>query len=111
MSTAQRRATRRYRERRNNSGFKRIEVQVPVDEAAVIKKAAAVLCERSEKAARLRKHLGFAPGSDHAASALAAFAMSEPLSDEAETLWNKAMEQVARDRKEPALNRPRKVML
>jgi hypothetical protein len=114
MSNAQRRATRRYRERRSSSGFKRLEVQVPTSEAAVIKKAAAVLREQSKEAARLREHLGFETPSDRrmsAADVFAAIADEHPLSEEGERLWDEAMAQVARDRKDPLLNKPRKVRL
>jgi hypothetical protein len=109
MSNAQRRATRRYRLRRANGGFKRLEVQVPVGEAAVIKKAAAVLRERSEATEQLRRHLGF--NSESAASVFEAIANEYPLSQEGERLWDEAMEQVSRERKDPVLSRPRKLRL
>jgi hypothetical protein len=111
MSSAQQRATRRYRERRRNGGFKRLEVQVPTADAAVIKKAASVLREQSEESTRLRQHLGFESKPRKGMSVLEAFAMTEPLSEEGERLWEEAMAQVARDRKDPVLNRPRKLRL
>jgi hypothetical protein len=111
MGQAQRRATRKYRERRSKSGFKRLEVQVPTSEAAVIKKAAAVLREKSDESAKLRQYLGFDPEPGKIMSVLEAFAMTEPSSEEGEALWEEAMAQVARDRKDPALNRPRKLRL
>jgi hypothetical protein len=86
-------------------------VQVPVGEAAVIKKAAAVLRERSEEAARLRQHLGFAPEGGSRMSALDIFAMTEPLSEEGERLWDEAMARVEHDRKNPVLGRARKLKL
>ncbi len=46
MTSAQRRATKRYRERRRRSGLKRLEVQVPAQDAAVICRAAAILVMR-----------------------------------------------------------------
>jgi hypothetical protein len=111
MGSAQQSATRRYRERRRNSGLKRLEVQVPSSDAAVIKKAAAVLREQSEDAARLRQQLGFDPPLTKGMGAAEVFAMTEPLSEEGERLWEEAMAQVARERKGPVLNRARKLKL
>jgi hypothetical protein len=111
MTSAQRRATKRYRERRRRSGLKRLEVQVPAQEAAVIRKAAAVLAGQPEDARRLRIHLGFDPEPSHPLTALDVFAMKEPLSPEGEALWDKVMRQIDRDRKDPMLGRPRDVDL
>jgi hypothetical protein len=108
MTATRRRKTERYREPRLKRALKRVEVQVPARETAVIRKAAEILRERPEEAAELRRHLGFktkagSPGM----SALNIFAMPEPLSPEGEALWEEAMRQVAKDRKDPALNRLR----
>jgi hypothetical protein len=111
MSTAQHRATRRYRERRRKRGLKRIEVQVPAGEAAVIRRAAAILRERTGEAMRLRVHLGFDPELAGVPTALDLFAMDQPLSAEAEALWDQTMAQVERERQDPLLNRPRDVDL
>jgi hypothetical protein len=111
MTSAQRRATGPDRERRRKRGFKRVEVQVPARETAVIRKAAEILRDRPEEAARLRRHLGFESKSRRKANALNIFAMPEPLSPEGEVLWEEAMRQVERDRKDPALNRLRDVDL
>jgi hypothetical protein len=94
MTRAQRRATKRYRESRHKLGLKRLEVQVPAGEAAVIRKAAAILRDQAEEAVRLRSHLGFNAEPRRALSALDAFAMDEPLSSKGETLWKQAMTQV-----------------
>ncbi len=111
MTTAQRRATKRYRERRRRSGLKRLEVQVPAQEAAVIRKAAAILRGQPEEAMWLRVHLGFAPEPGNALSALDAFAMKEALSPQGEALWKDVMRQIERDRKDPLLSRSRDVEL
>jgi hypothetical protein len=111
MTSAQRRATKRYRERRRKRGLKRIEVQVPAPEADVIRKAAAILCSQPREAARLRAHLGFEPNPPHAMSALEAFAMNEPLSPQGEALWEEVMRQIERERKDPTLGRVRDVEL
>jgi hypothetical protein len=111
MSNAQRRATKRYRERRRKRGLKRLEVQVPADGAAVIRKAAAILRDRTEEAKRLRVHLGFSAEPRLSMTALDAFAMREPLSPEGEKLWEEAMTQVEGDRKDPALGRLRGIDL
>ena len=111
MTTAQQRATKRYREHRRKHGLKRIEVQVPAGEAAVIRKAAAILRDQAGEAMRLRVHLGFRSELDRASTALDVFAMDEPLSAKAEALWDEAMAQVDRERKDPSLNRPRDVDL
>jgi hypothetical protein len=105
MTSAQRRATKRYRERHRKRGLKRLEVQVPADEADVIRKAAAILHGQAEEAMRLRAHLGFNAESRHALTALDAFAMKEPLSPQGEALWEDAMAQVGHDRKDPVLSR------
>jgi len=111
MTTAQQRATKQYRERRRKRGLQRIEVQVPTGEAAVIRRAAAILRDQAGEAMRLRVHLGFHSELDRAPTALDVFAMDEPLSAEAEALWDEAMAQVERERKDPSLNRPRDVDL
>jgi hypothetical protein len=108
-SKAQRIATKGYRERRRKRGLKRLEVQVPATEVAVIRKVAAILREQPNEATLLRQHLGFAPR--HVQSALDIFAMPEPLSTEGEALWDEAMAQVERERHDPALVRPRDVDL
>ena len=106
---AQRLATKEYRERRLTRGLKRLEVQVPATEVAVIRKVAAILCEQPKETSLLRQHLGLAPR--HAQSALDIFAMQEPLSPEDEVLWDDAMAQVERERRDPVLNRLRDVDL
>jgi hypothetical protein len=111
MTSAQRRATKRYRELRRKHGLKRLEVQVPTQEAAVIRKAAAILRGEPEEAKRLRTHLGFDPEPRNALTALDAFAMTEPLSSHGEALWEEAMRQIERDRKDPAFSRLRDVDL
>jgi hypothetical protein len=111
MSNAQRKATKQYRERRRRSGLKRLEVQVPADEVAVIRKAAAILRDHAEDASRLRIHLGFDPTLGSHASALDIFAAPEPFSEQADLLWNDAMARVARDRKDKKHNRARDVDL
>jgi hypothetical protein len=111
MTSAQRRATKRYRERHHKRGLKRLEVQVPAEEAAVIRKAAAILRNQAEEAMRLRAHLGFNAEPRQALAALDAFAMNEPLSPKGEALWEDAMAQVERDRKDPALSRLRDIDL
>lgn len=110
MTTAQRRATRRYRERRRKGGFARLEVQVPAAEVPVIRKAASLLRDQAEDAARLRRHLGF-EDSANTQSALDIFAMPESLPADAEALWEDAMLQVRRDRGDPQFNRARKTNL
>jgi hypothetical protein len=109
MTVAQRLATKRYRERRRRSGLKRLEVQVPAQEAAVIRRAAAILRGPPEEAMGLRIHLGFEPGDT--LTALDAFAMKEPLSPQGEALWEEVMRRIERDRKDPLLSRPRNVDL
>ena len=111
MTSAQRRATKRYRERRNKRGLKRLEVQVPATESDVIRKAAAILRGQAEEAMRLRAHLGFNAEPRHALTALDAFAMKEPLSPQGEALWEDAMAQVGRNRKDPVLSRVRDIDL
>lgn len=109
MTTAQRNATKRYRDRRRKRGFKRVEVLVPADSVEAIRTAAAILRDASGRAARLRRHLAARP--EGAQSAIDAFAMTEPLSASGEALWEEVMAQVERDRRNPALNRPRAVDL
>jgi hypothetical protein len=107
MTQAQRKATGRYRDRRRKRGLRRLEVQVPAGEAAVLRKAAAILREQAGDAARLRSHLGFEPHSDQPKTALDIFVMDEPASPEADKLWDEAMQQVERERRDPGLNRSR----
>jgi hypothetical protein len=107
MSNAQRRATKRYRERHRRRGLQRLEVQVPADGAAVIRKAAAILRDQTEEATRLRVHLGFSPEPRQPMTALDAFAMKEPLSPEGEKFWEEIMTQVEGNRKDPVLGRLR----
>ena len=106
---AQRLATKEYRERRRTRGLKRLEVQVPATEVAVIRKVAAILREQPKETTLLRQHLGLAPRRPQ--SALDMFAMPEPLSPEGEALWEEAMAQVERERRDPTLNRLRDVDL
>ena len=111
MSDAQLRATRRYRERRRKRGLKRVEVPVPSRETAVIRKAAAVLRGPANEAKRLREPLGFNSEPGTAPTALDVFAMEESMSPHAEALWDEAIGQVQRERRDASLNRPRKVDL
>lgn len=104
-------ALKSHRARLRRRGFKRVEVQVPTGEVDVIRKAAAILRHPTEEAAQLRRHLGFEPERGRARTALDIFAMPEPLSAGGERLWEQAMKQVARDRKDRRLNRPREVDL
>jgi len=104
-------ALKAHRARLKRRGIKRVEVGVPVREAAVIRKAAAVLREQAGEATRLRQILGFARETKRAANAAELFAMTPPLSRAGEALWDAAMEQIERDRKDFALNRPRKLAL
>jgi len=109
IAGAQRKATKRYRERRCKRGLTRLEVQVPTGEVNLIRKVAEILRDHPEEATLLRRHLGLAPHSMQ--SALDVFAMSEPLSPEGEALWDEAMAQIERDRHDPVLNRARDVDL
>jgi hypothetical protein len=111
MMDARTRAVKSHRTRLRRRGFKRVEVQVPAAEVEVIRKAAAVLRDPTEEAERLRHHLGFESERGRALMALDIFAMPEPLSVKGERLWEQAMKQVARDRKDRRLNRPRDVDL
>jgi len=104
-------ALKAHRARLKKRGIKRVEVSVPVREAAVIRKAAAVLREQAGEARRLRQILGFAPEGARTANAVDLFAMTPPLSPAGEALWDAAMEQIERDRKDFALNSPRKLAL
>lgn len=105
---AKAKALKAHRARLKRRGMKRLEVSVPAREAPAIRRAASILRGQSGEAARLRQILGF-PG--HPASALDLFAMTTPLSAAGEALWDEIMEQVRRDRKKRALNRPRKIAL
>jgi hypothetical protein len=107
MTAAQRRATKRYRERRRKTGLKRLEVQVPASEAVVIRRAAEILRGQAEEANRLRAHLGFYPDAGHPSTALDVFAMTESLNAEAEALWEQAMTQVEQARRDTSFNRSR----
>ena len=108
MTAAQRQATRRYRERRRKSGLARVEVQVAADAVEVIRRAASLLQDETEDAASLRRHLGF-EDSAPVHSALDIFSMED--TPQAKTLWDQAMAQVRRDRRDPRLNRARKIKL
>ena len=100
MTPAQRRAIKRYRERRRKRGLRRVEVQVPARETAVIRKAAAILRDRAGEAMRLRVHLGLEAVPGQPPTALDVFVMERPVSAEAESRWNEAMAQVERERKD-----------
>jgi len=80
-------------------------------EIAVIRKAAAILRDQKPEAAKLRTLLGFGPKPGQASSALDIFAMADPLTPEGEALWEDAMAQVARERRDPRFNRPRDIDL
>jgi len=108
---AKSKALKSHRARLKKRGMKRLEVCVPAGEAAVIRRAACVLREQAGEAARLRQVLGFAAELGGAASAIDLFAMPEPLSPAGEVLWDDAMAQIERDRKDSTLNRPRKLTL
>jgi hypothetical protein len=111
MMDARTKALKSHRVRQRRRGFKRVEVQVPAREVAVIRKAAAILRNPTEEATYLRRHLGFESEVDVALTALDIFAMPEPLSAEGERLWDQTMKRVERDRKDTRLNRPRGVDL
>lgn len=108
---ARTKALKTHRARLKRRGMKRLEVCVPVGEAAVIRKAASVLREQAEEAVRLRRHLGFEPEPGGALTALDIFAMPQPLSSKGEELWKDAMAQIERNRRNRALSRARKVDL
>jgi len=55
----------------------------------------------------LKRPLGFQTGLDAVSSALDIFAMTEALSSEGEALWDEAMAQVERERRNPTLSRAR----
>lgn len=105
---AKSKALRAHRLRLKKRGLARIEVYVPAREAAVIRRAAAVLREQASEAARLRQVLGLAPGPANAADQ---FAMPETLSPAGEALWDDAMAQIERDRKDTRLSALRKSTL
>ena len=108
---AKSKALKSHRARLKKRGVKRLEVSVPAREAAVIRRAASVLREQAGEAARLRQILGFAPEPGGPASAVDLFAMPEPLSPSGEALWDDAMAQIERDRKDSTLSRARKLNL
>jgi len=110
VTLAQRQATKRYRARRRKRGLKRVEVLVPAHSVEAIRTAAAILRDASGQATHPRRRRGDAR-LDDVQSAIDAFAMTEPLSARGQMLWNEAMAQVERDRRDPALNRPRAVAL
>jgi hypothetical protein len=97
---AKTKALRNHRARLKRQGMRRLEVSVPAAEASVIRKAAAVLREQSGEAARLRQVLGFAREREGPANAVDLFAMPVALSPAGEALWNAAVEQIERDRKD-----------
>jgi hypothetical protein len=111
MMDARTKAVKSHRRRLRKRGFKRVEVQVPASEVAVIRKAAEILRNPTTDAAHLRRHLGFEAASGQALTALDIFAMPESLSAAGEKLWGTAMKRIERDRKNPRLNRPRDVDL
>ncbi len=104
-------AVNAHRTRLKKQGLKRVEVSVPAREAVVIRKAAAVLRGPRVDAARLRLLLGFAADNNRVTNAAELFAMPERPSPTGEALWDEAMAEIERDRKDPALNRRRKVAL
>jgi hypothetical protein len=106
MMDARTKAVKSHRRRLRKRGLKRVEVQVPAREADVIRKAAAMLRDPAE-AAELRKYLGFDPSDGEVRSAFDVFAMEEPLSPEGAALWEEAMREGERIRKEPRLSRLR----
>ena len=108
---ARTKAVKSHRMRLRRRGFKRVEVQAPAGEVDVIRKAAAVLRHPTDEAAQLRRQLGFESERGRARTALDIFAMPESPSAEGERLWRQAMKQVARDRKDRRLTRPRDVDL
>jgi hypothetical protein len=108
---AKTRAVKAHRARLKKRGIKRLEVSVPAREAPVIRRAASVLRGQSSEAARLRQVLGFSPEGGRPPSALDLFAMTTALSTAGEALWDEAMGQVLRNRRDRALNRARKVTL
>jgi hypothetical protein len=105
------RAVKAHRARLKKRGMKRLEVSVPARETPVIRRAASALREQSAEAARLRQVLGFSRDAGRPASALDLFAMTTTLSAAGEALWDEAMGQVLRNRRDRALNRARKVTL
>jgi hypothetical protein len=111
MMDARTKAVKSHRIRLRRRGYKRVEVQVPSGEVDVIRKAAAILRHPSEEAAQLRRHLGFDSENGRVRTALDIFAMPESLSPKGERLWNQAMKQVARDRKDRRLTGVRDVDL
>src|SRR5262245_25676891 len=105
MANAQRRATKRYREQTRKRGLTRLEVRVPVADAPLVRKVAAILRDQSREAALLREHVGLGRSTSPTMSALDVFAMPEALSPEGEALWDEAMTQVERERRDPFVNR------
>ena len=108
---ARSKALKAHRRRLKRRGMMRLEVSVPAREAAVIRRAAAILRGQSAEAARLRQVLGLSREAGRPANAADLFAMTIPLSAAGEALWDEAMTRVRRDRGDRALNRPRKVAL
>jgi len=104
-------ALKAHRARQKKRGMKRLEVSVPAREAAVIRRAAAMLCRQSAEADRLRQIVGLSRGPERPASAADVFAMTTPSSAAGEALWEEAMTLVRRDRRDRTLNRPRKATL
>ena len=106
MMDARTKAVKSHRRRLRKRGFKRVEVQVPASEVAVIRKAAEILRNPTTDAAHLRRHLGFETASGQALTALDIFAMPETLSAAGEKLWGKAMKQIEQDRKRSSAQSP-----
>lgn len=108
---AKSKALKAHRARLKKRGMKRLEVCVPAGEAAVIRRAASVLRGQTDEAVRLRQILGFAPELGTVANAADLFAMPEALSPAGEVLWDDAMIQIERDRKDTRLSALRKSAL
>jgi hypothetical protein len=86
--------------------MKRVEVLVPVAAVEAIRTAAAILRDVSKMAVRSGRRSGSDTLSGRQ-TAFDVFALTKPLSAKGQALWDDAMAQVARDRKNPVLNRAR----
>lgn len=104
-------AVKAHRARMKKRGMKRVEVSVPASQAAALRRAASMLRGTANDVARLRQTLGFTAKREDIASAVDLFAMPEPWVDAVQSEWDRAMQQVERDRKNRKLNRPRKITL
>jgi len=105
---AKTKALKAHRARLKKRGMKRLEVCVPAVEAEVIRRAASVLRKQAAEAGLLRQVLGFAQTPGRVTTAVDLFALPEQSSTVDDAMWDEAMAQIARDRKDPAINRPRK---